>query len=105
MFRIISAQTSFPKAVIVNTSGLFSETISNLYVTGEVAFAQEPLIINELDALGNNNRLVSKAELDILKAKVDTIDNKIIITTENAEDVAQLESTPVGAIVYQIEND
>lgn len=105
MFRIISAQTSFPKAVIVNTSGLFSETISNLYVTGEVAFAQKPLIINELDALGNNDRLVSKAELDILKAKVDTIDNKIIITAENAEDVAQRESTPVGAIVYQIEND
>lgn len=105
LFRFITAQTSFPKAVIINTSGLYSETISNLYVTGEVAFAQKPIIVNELDSAGNNDRLVSKTELDILKGKVDTIDKKIILTTENAEDVAERDSTPVGAIVCQIEYD
>lgn len=105
LFRLMYTQLGFPRAVIINTSGLYSETISNLYVTGETYFATKPIIMNEHDTLGNNDRLVSKKELDTYIGKVDAIDRKIIITTENPQDVAERADTPVGAIIFQLEND
>lgn len=101
MFRLIYNQLALPRAVIINTSGLYNENVSNLYVSGEVLFGQLPLISNSVEP----DRLVSKTELDTLKTELDTFKSQFIFTERPAKEVAEDPDTPDGSIIMEIEHD
>lgn len=101
LFRLIFHQIKHPRAVIINTSGLYNENISNLYVSGEVLFNQAPIISGGT----SENRLITKDELDTVKQNLKDFESKFIFTKKDAYEVADDPETPDGAIIIQIEDD
>lgn len=104
LFRLVYAQFVTPKAIIINTSGLFNESVSNLHVTGTATFGSKPTIFDPL-SVNQEDYLVAKSELDVLDRKIDGANGRFIITREDARTVADSVTTPDGAIVVQIEDD
>jgi hypothetical protein len=96
MFRFLYGQLDRPRAIILNTTGLFNETVSNLYVTSETIFGQRPSVVNYSTEAADE--LATKSDLKEFK-------DRFIFTTDNAETEAAKTSTPDGALVLQIDHD
>lgn len=102
LFRLVYSQLSTPKAIIVNTSGLYSANVSNLFVSGEVVFTHKPKVFNPLST-EQEEELVTTSELNDLDTKINGVRDTIVITTADAAEVAA--DAPAGTIVVQVEDD
>lgn len=98
LFRLIYAQLAVPRAVIINTSGLYNTTVSNLMVTGETVFSRAPVIEDTVS-------LATTRDVKVVADELTAFKNKFIITKENAATVVELAETPAGSIVIQVEDD
>jgi len=103
LFRFIYGQLDRPRAIILNTSGLFNETVSNLYVTSETIFGQRPAVVNFSTQAADE--LATKSDLKVVADDLQEFKDRFIFTSDNAETEAAKQSTPDGALVLQIDHD
>lgn len=97
LIRIINAQTSDPKAIIINTSGLFDETLTNIFVGGEAIFVRPPKLLH-------GRELVSNYELNKVKEDLENFKKKFIFTNNTSAE-EEAEKAPIGSIIFELEHD
>lgn len=104
LFRLIDVQYNKPRAIIVNTSGLFNETITNLYVAQESTFGQKPVVFNP-NGVTPGDVVATTSDVNALREELLAFKNLFKFTEGDAKVVAEDPNTPDGAIIIEIDGN
>lgn len=104
LFRLIDVQLDHAKAIILNTTGLFTETVSNLYVSQESMFGQKPIIYNP-QGVEPHDTVVTSSELASLREELNAFKALFKFVEGDAKEVAEDPTTPDGAIIIEIDRN